>query len=65
MPYAEASLLALVPRHPYDLSLDLVVPTTEANIALGNFMTTLTLTTISNKTLAFTRRSVRYHLPGF
>lgn len=57
MPYAEASLSALSPRHPYDISLDLIVPTTETNIALGNFMTTLTLTTISNKTLASARRS--------
>jgi hypothetical protein len=65
MPYAEAPLLALAPRHPYDLSLDLVVPTTEANIALGNFMATLTLTTASNKTLVSARRSVRYHHPGF
>jgi len=65
MPYAEASLLALVPRHPYDLSLNLVVPTTEANIALGNFMATLTLTTTSNKTLTSTRRSVRCYRPDF
>ena len=64
MPYAEAPLPALVPRHPYDLSLDLVVPTTDANIALGNFMTTLTLTTASNKTLASSRRSVRHHHSG-
>ena len=65
MPYAEAPLLALVPRHPYDLSLDLVVPTTEANIALGNFMATLTLTTTSNKTLTSIRRSVRHHHSEF
>ena len=65
MPYAEAPLLALAPHHPYDLSLDLVVPTTEANIALGNFMMTLTLATASNKTLISARRSVRYHHPGF
>ncbi|KAF9650082.1 hypothetical protein BDM02DRAFT_1535313 [Thelephora ganbajun] len=57
MPYAEAPLPALAPRHPYDLSLDLIVPTTETNIALGNFMATLTLTTTSNKTLASIRRS--------
>ena len=65
MPYAEAPLPALVPRHPYDLSLDLVVPTTEANIALGNFMTTLALTSTSNETLASARRSVRHHRPCF
>lgn len=57
MPYAEAPLPALSPRHPYDISLNLVVPTTEANIALGNFMTTLTLHTISNRTLGSVRRS--------
>lgn len=57
MPYAEAPLPAITPYHAYDLSLDLVVPTTEANIVLGNFMATLTLTTTSNKTLASIRRS--------
>lgn len=60
MPYAEAPLPALAPYYPYHLSLDLVVPTTEANIALGNFMTTLTLATTSNRTLVSARRSVRY-----
>lgn len=65
MPYAEAPLQALAPHHPYDLSLDLVVPTTEANIVLGNFMTTLTLTTTSNKTLTSVRRAVRYRHPSF
>lgn len=65
MPYAEAPLPALSPGHTYDLSLDMVVPTTEANIALGNFMATLTLTTASNKTLFSSRRSVRHHHHGF
>ena len=65
MPYAEAPLSVLSPRHHYDLSLDIVVPATEANIGLGNFMATLTLTTTSNKTLASSRRSVRHHHHGF
>jgi len=57
MPYAEALLPELSPHHTYDLSLDIVVPTTETNIALGNFMATLTLATTSNQTLASSRRS--------
>ena len=64
MPYAETPLPALSPRHPYDLSLDIVVPTTKANVELGNFMASLTLTTTSNKTLGSSRRSVRHNRHG-
>jgi hypothetical protein len=60
MPYAETDLPRLVTQQPYDISLQLVVPASEANIALGNFMTVLTLATPSNKTLATVRRSVSF-----
>ncbi|KAJ7706327.1 putative adipose-regulatory protein-domain-containing protein [Mycena rosella] len=54
-PYAEATL-ALVSQQRYDISLQLQVPNLDANYALGNFMTTLTLSTRSNKTLVSIRR---------
>src|SRR5882762_8925299 len=44
--------------HPYDVSVHLVVPTTDSNIALGNFMTSLTLITATNQTLSSVRRPV-------
>ncbi|KAG8219695.1 hypothetical protein J3R82DRAFT_650 [Butyriboletus roseoflavus] len=50
-PYAELSLPPLSTVQPYDISLQLVLPASEANFALGNFMTTLSLSTPSNKTL--------------
>ncbi|KAJ7076567.1 hypothetical protein B0H15DRAFT_593417 [Mycena belliarum] len=55
-PYAEAALPALVAQQRYDFSLQLQVPNLDANFALGNFMTTLTLSTRSNKTLVSVRR---------
>ncbi|KAF8913004.1 putative adipose-regulatory protein-domain-containing protein [Gymnopilus junonius] len=55
-PYAFVSLPSLSPRQRYDISLDLVLPYTESNIALGNFMTSLTLSTATNKTLVHVRR---------
>lgn len=55
-PYAEVSLPQLSPSHPYDISLHLLVPASDANLALGNFMASLTLVTPSNKTLATVRR---------
>ncbi|KAA1467910.1 hypothetical protein DENSPDRAFT_833073 [Dentipellis sp. KUC8613] len=55
-PYAEVALPPISAVHPYDISLGLVVPTTEANFALGNFMVTLTLATPSNRTLTALRR---------
>ncbi|KAN0100500.1 hypothetical protein V8E55_000484 [Tylopilus felleus] len=51
LPYAELLLPPLSITQPYDVSLQLVVPASEANFALGNFMATLSLTTPSNKTL--------------
>ncbi|KIK78990.1 hypothetical protein PAXRUDRAFT_834327 [Paxillus rubicundulus Ve08.2h10] len=55
-PYAELSLPPLSATQPYDISLHLVVPASEANFALGNFMATLSLYTPSNKTLMTTKR---------
>ncbi|KAJ7293435.1 hypothetical protein C8J57DRAFT_1269048 [Mycena rebaudengoi] len=55
-PYAQANLPLLVAQQRYDISLQLQVPNVDANYALGNFMTTLTLSTHSNKTLISIRR---------
>jgi hypothetical protein len=55
-PYAEISLPILAPSQPYDISMHLVIPASEANFALGNFMTTLTLSTPSNRTLTSIRK---------
>lgn len=57
-PYAQVQLPPLVSQQPYDISLHLVVPASTANYELGNFMTTLTLSTPSNKTVASVRRAV-------
>jgi len=58
-PYAEMQLTSFNPSQPYDISLHLVVPTTPSNYDLGNFMTTLTLTGPSNRTLTTIRKPVR------
>ena len=58
-PYAELSLPPLSTAQPYDVALQLVLPASEANFALGNFMTTLSLFTPSNKTLVTVSRPVR------
>ncbi|KIY45757.1 hypothetical protein FISHEDRAFT_11426, partial [Fistulina hepatica ATCC 64428] len=55
-PYAQTVITDLVARQRYDVSLSLVVPANDANIALGNFMTSLTLATTSNHTIAAARR---------
>ncbi|KAJ3829805.1 hypothetical protein F5878DRAFT_569514 [Lentinula raphanica] len=55
-PYAHDLLTDLSSRQPYDIVLQLVVPSTDSNFALGNFMNSLTLSTINNKTLATARR---------
>ncbi|KAJ6519679.1 hypothetical protein C8R45DRAFT_952357 [Mycena sanguinolenta] len=55
-PYAQAELPPLVAYQRYDISLQLQVPNLDATYALGNFMTTLTLSTRSNKTLTSIRR---------
>jgi len=55
-PYAETHLASFNPTQPYDISLHLVVPTSPSNYDLGNFMTTLTLTSPSNKVLTTVRK---------
>ncbi|KAF8647939.1 hypothetical protein AX16_006471 [Volvariella volvacea WC 439] len=55
-PYAYTALPQLIPQQRYDIAIDLSVPLTEANLALGNFMTTLTLMTVTNKTLVIARK---------
>lgn len=57
-PYAEFSLPQLSASQPYDVSLHLVIPASDSNYDLGNFMASLTLATPSNKTLATVRRPV-------
>ncbi|KAG6819493.1 hypothetical protein H0H93_011307 [Arthromyces matolae] len=73
LPYASATVSSLVPQQSYDISVHLDIPAVENNFALGNFMTTLTLSTPSNKTLVSARRtaivfppktSVFYRNPG-
>ncbi|TFK77240.1 hypothetical protein BDN72DRAFT_754242 [Pluteus cervinus] len=56
-PYAYVPISGLIPQQRYDFSIDLSVPPTETNLALGNFMTTLTLLSSSNKTITSIRRS--------
>ncbi|OCH96036.1 hypothetical protein OBBRIDRAFT_702409, partial [Obba rivulosa] len=55
-PYAEVYLPNLRAQQPYDISAHLVVPASESNVVLGNFMTSLTLSTLSNQTLVSVRR---------
>lgn len=58
-PYAEIPLSTIITYQPYDVSLHLLVPATEPNYALGNFMTSLMITTPANRTLAYIRKPVR------
>ncbi|KAI0257668.1 putative adipose-regulatory protein-domain-containing protein, partial [Lactifluus subvellereus] len=55
-PYAETQLTSFNPTQPYDISLHLVVPAIPSNYDIGNFMTTLTLTGPSDKTLTTVRK---------
>ncbi|KZT72782.1 hypothetical protein DAEQUDRAFT_663249 [Daedalea quercina L-15889] len=57
-PYAEFALPDLVVvGQPYDVSLQLTVPASESNLALGNFMASLLLTTPQkDNTLAYARK---------
>ena len=57
-PYARTFLPSLNTQQPYDVSLLLTVPVSESNLALGNFMASLTLNTRSNETIASSRRAV-------
>ncbi|KAF8481072.1 putative adipose-regulatory protein-domain-containing protein [Russula ochroleuca] len=55
-PYAETQLASFNPAQPYDISLHLIVPATQSNYDLGNFMTTLTLTDPSSRVLTTVRK---------
>ena len=57
-PYAITTLHPVSPSQPYDISLHLVVPTSQSNLELGNFMAALNLTTLSHTAIASARRSV-------
>ena len=57
-PYAEVVIPVVAAHQPYDISLHLNIPTTPANLELGNFMTTLTILSTNNQTVAFIRRPV-------
>ncbi|KAF9056518.1 putative adipose-regulatory protein-domain-containing protein [Panaeolus papilionaceus] len=56
-PYAHFELPWIIPHQRYDVSVCLNVPITESNLALGNFMASLSLETLSNKTVAQVRRA--------
>ncbi|KAG7099052.1 hypothetical protein E1B28_000927 [Marasmius oreades] len=55
-PYARVVLPPLHTRQRYDISLHLTVPASENNLALGNFMGSLTLYKSNNYTFASVRR---------
>jgi len=55
-PHATALLPPFSSYQPYDVSLHLVVPASQTNYELGNFMTTLTLSTLSNRTIVTSRK---------
>ncbi|KAG6832285.1 hypothetical protein H0H92_003518 [Tricholoma furcatifolium] len=59
-PHAMITILDLIPQQRYDISVHLSIPAIESNFALGNFMTSLTMSTPSNKTLASVRRPVSH-----
>lgn len=55
-PYANVDLPHILHNQPYDVSLHLVIPATESNFALGNFMTSLRFSNSYNETLVTVRR---------
>ncbi|KAG9035795.1 hypothetical protein FS837_001820 [Tulasnella sp. UAMH 9824] len=55
-PYAYTIVRDLNTNQPYDISVQLVVPTSQANYDLGNFMTSVTLMSMSNRTFAASQR---------
>jgi hypothetical protein len=71
-PYAEIGLYGVDKRigvfaqdQEYDVSLDLIVPLSAANLDLGNFMVTLELTSAHNTTIHFASRPcIIVHEPG-
>ncbi|KZW02661.1 hypothetical protein EXIGLDRAFT_759784 [Exidia glandulosa HHB12029] len=50
-PHGETVLRALVADQAYNIALHMLVPASQSNYDLGNFMTSLVLSTISNKTI--------------
>jgi len=64
-PHAWISLPNLAAQQPYDISVQLAVPASQSNYALGNFMASLTLTTFSNKTIVSVRRPAIVTPPTF
>ncbi|KIJ23591.1 hypothetical protein M422DRAFT_195758 [Sphaerobolus stellatus SS14] len=56
-PFAIAQLPQIYSDQPYDISLHLVVPATESNYALGNFMITLRISSAYNESIVTVRRS--------
>ncbi len=57
-PYAETQLASFNPVQPYDIFLHLVVPATQSNYGLGNFMATLILSDPSSRILTTIRKPV-------
>ncbi|KAG8951631.1 hypothetical protein FRC04_005919 [Tulasnella sp. 424] len=55
-PFAYTVIRDLNTNQPYDISVQLVVPTSQANYDLGNFMTSVTLMSMSNRTFATSQR---------
>ncbi|TFK36853.1 hypothetical protein BDQ12DRAFT_736595 [Crucibulum laeve] len=55
-PYATAQIPPLLPQQRYNIALQLTIPASESNLALGNFMVGLALSTTNNKTLTYVRR---------
>ncbi|KAF8314311.1 hypothetical protein DL93DRAFT_2058395, partial [Clavulina sp. PMI_390] len=55
-PWADVQLPALNGNQPYDISVELVLPLHSKNTELGNFMTSIAITTPTNQTLASSSR---------
>ncbi|KAH7104217.1 hypothetical protein BKA62DRAFT_693896 [Auriculariales sp. MPI-PUGE-AT-0066] len=56
IPHADAFLASLVQDQVYSVSIEMLVSASAANFALGNFMTSLVLTTVTNLTVASVSR---------
>ena len=59
-PYAEVELPPMTTGQPYDISLHLIVPAMQSNYELGNFMSTLIISTFDNETVASVRYTASY-----
>lgn len=58
IPFAIEQLPLVMAEQPYDVSLHLLLPATESNFALGNFMATLKLSTAYNESITTIHRPV-------